>query len=216
MSMNNTYAQLQLPIILEEKLDSSCRRIVLPNAHLILHENFWGKAQSDEIFEKLYKQTPWQEERIFIYGQEKTLPRLTAWYGDQGAIYTYSKIKMSPYPWTPLLESIRNQVEAFCKEQFNSVLLNLYRHGGDSISWHSDDEYELGNNPPIASVSFGGSRCFKMKHKCDSSLKLDIQLSHGSLLLMKGETQHFWQHHVPKTRKKIDPRINLTFRKILL
>ncbi|MEI6063784.1 MAG: alpha-ketoglutarate-dependent dioxygenase AlkB, partial [Pseudanabaena sp. ELA748] len=99
--------------------------------------------------------------------------------------------------------------------KFNSVLLNLYRNGSDSMSWHSDDENELGENPTIASLSFGDARSFRLKHKFQKDLKLNIQLTHGSLLIMAGKTQHYWQHQIPKTRTSSKPRINLTFRKIL-
>jgi alkylated DNA repair dioxygenase AlkB len=143
------------------------------------------------------------------------VPRLTAWHGDPGAVYTYSNIRMEPEPWTPLLESIRDRVSEFCKAEFNSVLLNLYRDGNDSMGWHSDDEKELGPQPTIASLSFGAERTFKFRHKFNRSLKHSMTLSHGSLMVMQGETQALWQHSLPKTRKKVFPRINLTFRRIL-
>ena len=120
---------------------------------------------------------------------------------------------MSPDAWIPTLLSIKSRIEEVTQAKFNSVLLNLYRCGKDGVSWHSDDEPELGKNPIIASVSFGEARRFQLRHKLDKSLdKVEITLTHGSLLIMKGSTQHFWQHQIPKTAKSLRERINLTFR----
>ncbi|MFN6182160.1 MAG: alpha-ketoglutarate-dependent dioxygenase AlkB family protein, partial [Dolichospermum sp.] len=115
-------------------------------------------------------------------------------------------------PWNTTLKFIKSKVEEIAKVSFNSVLINLYRHGKDSVSWHSDDEPELGKNPIIASVSFGATRRFSLRHKHSKNHKIAIDLTSGSLLLMQGETQHFWQHQIAKTAKEIQPRINLTFR----
>jgi alkylated DNA repair dioxygenase AlkB len=142
------------------------------------------------------------------------MPRLTAWYGDPGSVYTYSNIEMQPEPWSNLLKSMKDTISEFCKVEFNSVLLNLYRDGDDSMGWHSDDEKELGLKPVIASLSFGGERVFRFRHKSKKDLKYSVNLCHGSLLIMKGETQEFWQHSLPKTKKKVPSRINLTFRRI--
>lgn len=187
----------------------------LPDAEIILHQGFFHEDESNQIFDDLYNKIAWEQEDTILYGRKISLPRLTAWYGDQGKAYTYSKIKMIPQPWIPILENIKSQVEKICDAEFNSVLLNLYRNGSDSISWHSDDEKELGENPTIASLSFGDTRSFMLKHKFKKDLKLNIQLTHGSLLIMGGKTQHYWQHQIPKTRTSYKPRINLTFRKIL-
>ena len=152
---------------------------------------------------------------IKLYGKLVPIPRLTAWYGDSGKSYTYSKIAMSPEPWTPTLLAIKSKVEVLLGVQFNSVLLNFYRSGSDSVAWHSDDESELGENPVIGSVSFGGTRRFVFRHKYRKELNKEVDLSHGTFLVMKGTTQHFWQHQIPKTVKKVEPRINLTFRVII-
>lgn len=144
-----------------------------------------------------------------MYGKQINVPRLTAWFGS--GCYTYSGIQMQPHCWTELLLQIKDQVEAITGGSFNSVLLNLYRNGNDSVSWHCDDEPELGENPTIASLSFGATRSFQLKHKfTKQTIKLD--LSHGSLLLMQDETQTHWLHCVPKTKKPTAARINLTFR----
>ena len=139
---------------------------------------------------------------------------LTALYGNQGKPYSYSNIKMLPKQWTFLLQKIKFHIEGVSNVNFTSVLLNYYRNGSDSNGWHADDEKELGENPIIASVSFGADRTFQLRHNSEKNLRKNIVLEHGSLLIMKGATQHFWKHQIPKTAKLIGPRINLTFRVI--
>ena len=185
----------------------------LPDGNLIIYKNLFDRAQSDGFFEQLLDDISWRQDQIKMFGKKVNLPRLTAWYGDKGKSYKYSGIKMNPDTWTPTLLVIKEKVETVAELNFNSVLVNLYRNGQDYVSWHSDDEPELGNNPTIASVSFGATRRFILRHKSDRDLdKVEVALTHGSLILMQGTTQHFWQHQVPKTAKKISPRVNLTFR----
>lgn len=136
-----------------------------------------------------------------------------AWYGDPAARYRYSGVEHLPLPWTADLQAIRGDVEMFCAHGFNSVLANLYRDGQDSMGCHADDEKELGQNPLIASLSFGDSRLLRFRHR-KTGRTLDIELRHGDLLVMAGELQHHWRHELPKTRKSKQPRINLTFRRI--
>ncbi|MDT9183447.1 MULTISPECIES: alpha-ketoglutarate-dependent dioxygenase AlkB family protein [Limnospira] len=181
---------------------------------VILYGNFLTLTESDRLFWELYKSLNWRQEQIKIFGKIRPIPRLTAWYADAGKSYTYSGIKHHAQPWNPTLKSIKSQVEDIAEVTFNSVLINLYRDGKDSMSWHSDDEPELGKNPMIASVSLGGTRRFSGKHKIHKNRKFNIDLTSGSLLLMKGETQHFWQHQIPKTSQVVEPRINLTFRMV--
>ncbi|EKD08690.1 MULTISPECIES: alpha-ketoglutarate-dependent dioxygenase AlkB family protein [Limnospira] len=181
---------------------------------VILYGNFLKLAESDRLFGELYKSINWRQEQIKIFGKIRPIPRLTAWYADEGKSYTYSGIEHHAQPWNPTLKSIKSQVEDIAEVTFNSVLINLYRDGKDSMSWHSDDEPELGKNPIIASVSLGGTRRFSGKHKISKDRKFHIDLTSGSLLLMKGETQHFWQHQIPKTSRVVEPRINLTFRMV--
>ena len=166
------------------------------------------------LFAELYGTINWKQEVTLLFGKQVAIPRLTAWYGDAGKSYTYSNIKMEPNLWTPTLITIKSKIEAIAGTVFNSVLLNLYRDGKDSVAWHSDDESELGENPAIGSVSFGATRRFMLRHKYQKETKLEIQLTPGSFLLMKGQTQHFWQHQIPKAAKVTEPRINLTFRKV--
>jgi alkylated DNA repair dioxygenase AlkB len=160
----------------------------------------------------LYYDTPWQHDEIVVYGKKHHQPRLTALYGNEGKQYSYSNIIMNPHKWTKELLFIKNEIEEILPVNFTTVLLNLYRHGKDSNGWHADNEKELGLNPIIASVSFGATRSFHLKHNTINDAKLKINLEHGSLLIMKGTTQHFWKHQIPKTEKPVEPRINLTFR----
>ena len=183
----------------------------LPNASIEYFPNFFNEEKSDLLFEKLKSEIPWQQDDIKVYGKIYAQPRLTALYGNEGKQYSYSSVIMQPHSWNALLTSIKEKVETLCDEKFTTVLLNLYRNGKDSNGWHADNEKELGKNPVIASVSFGVSRPFYLKHNTLNE-KLKIELEHGSLLVMKGETQHYWKHQIAKTAKEIGPRINLTFR----
>lgn len=185
----------------------------LQDADLLLIENFFSKEESDILYEKLLKNINWMETKITVYGKEHNTPRLTAWYGDAGRDYTYSGLKMDPFPWNLDLLFIKEKIDHEAGVNFNSVLLNLYRSGKDSVGWHRDNEKEFGTNPVIASVSFGETRPFHLKHKFKKDIdRVIIPLTHGSLLIMKGKTQHYWEHQIPKTAKDISPRINLTFR----
>ena len=186
----------------------------MPNADVVLYAGFFSKQDSDRLFSELLNGTKWRQDKMKLYGKEIDLPRQTAWYGDNDKDYTFSGITMNPEPWTPALLDIKARVESAATVTFNSVLLNHYRSGSDSISWHTDAERELGKNPVIASVTFGDARRFMLRHMKDKELKTEVELSHGSLLVMAGETQHFWQHQVPKTKTEVESRINLTFRQI--
>ena len=184
----------------------------VPNAIIEYYPNFFEEAQAKLFFDKLYQEIPWQQDAITVFGKTHPQPRLTALFGNEGKPYSYSNIVMQPHSWNPLLTFIKNEIEEECNEYFTTVLLNLYRDGKDSNGWHADNEKELGRNPVIASVSFGSERSFHLQHNSIPEAKLKITLGNGSLLLMKGETQHFWKHQIPKTSKEINPRINLTFR----
>ncbi|BAZ47832.1 putative alkylated DNA repair protein [Nostoc sp. NIES-4103] len=190
------------------------QELSLPDGDVIIYPNLFDTTKSDKLFSELYNNIRWRQDSIKFYGKTVPLPRLTAWYGDNGKSYIYSGIKMNPEPWTSSLLEIKSQIELLSNVQYNSVLLNLYRDGKDSVSWHSDDEPELGKNPVIGSVSFGETRRFMFRHKYKKYVSQEINLTHGSFLIMKGTTQEFWQHQVPKTSKLVKPRINLTFRVI--
>jgi alkylated DNA repair dioxygenase AlkB len=187
---------------------------ILPkDGEVLFFPNFFNKAESDRLFKSLIDNILWQQDQIKFYGKMIDLPRLTAWYGDNDKPYTYSGIPMKPHSWTPDLLEIKNKIEKEAKVNFTSVLLNLYRDGKDSVAWHCDDEPELGRNPVIGSVSFGATRTFKFRHLQDKTV-VKVELTHGSFVLMQGETQHKWEHEIPKTSKILTPRVNLTFRVI--
>lgn len=190
----------------------------LPDAELQLVRGFLSVADSDRIFAELREGTPWEQERATMYGREVAIPRRTAWYGDPHASYVYSGVRHDPMPWTPTLRELRERIEEDTGRAFNSVLLNFYRDGEDSVSWHSDDERELGPRPVIASLSLGATRVFQLKHKRRADLeRIDIELTHGSLLMMSGDCQRHWKHQIPKRRgrNRPGPRINLTFRLVV-
>ena len=184
----------------------------LPDAEIEYYPNFFESTRANELFEKLKNEVPWQQDNITVFGKTHPQPRLTALFGNEGKPYSYSNIVMQPNAWNPLLMFIKNEIEEICQGNFTTVLLNYYRDGKDSNGWHADNEKELGRNPVIASVSFGAERFFHLQHNTIKEQKLKINLEHGSLLIMKGSTQHFWKHQIPKTAAAIGPRINLTFR----
>ena len=183
----------------------------LQDAEMVYYPNFFESEIANELFLKLQNDIPWQQDDITVFGKTYAQPRLTALFGNEGKPYGYSNIIMQPHAWNTLVMFIKNEIEKVCTENFTTVLLNNYRTGQDSNGWHADNEKELGRNPIIASVSFGSERVFQMKHNT-LNLKQNITLQHGSLLIMRVTTQHFWKHQIPKTKKEIAPRINLTFR----
>jgi alkylated DNA repair dioxygenase AlkB len=187
----------------------------LPDAEVYFDPHFFSAGESDLYLRRLMEEVNWKQESIKLFGKHMPMPRLTAWYGDKG--YTYSGLLNEPQPWLPVLKELKEKVEQASGKVYNSVLLNLYRTGQDSMGWHSDDEAALGKEPSIASLSFGAERRFSFKPKARKDIKpQSIPLTHGSLLLMQGSTQHHWLHHVPKTVKVVEPRINLTFRKVVV
>lgn len=186
----------------------------LADAEIVYYPHFFDKEEADIVFAQLKNDIPWQQDDIRVFGKIHPQPRLTALFGNQGKPYSYSNIKMHPHPWTLFLQKIKSRIESVSDVNFSTVLLNYYRDGKDSNGWHADNEKELGTNPVIASVSFGAERVFQLKHNSRKDQKKSIVLEHGSLLIMKGTTQHFWKHQIPKTSKLVGPRINLTFRVI--
>lgn len=193
--------------------DNAKRRIDLEDADLIYWPAFIRQPEADALLKELQSNLAWRQDHIRMYGKEVKIPRLQAWYGDKDAVYTYSGLTMTPLPWTQTLLDIRKRCETACNTRFNSVLANLYRDGQDGMGWHADNEPELGANPVIASVSFGEARDFDFRHII-SGKKYRLPLAHGSLLIMAGETQKYWQHGITKRRKSLGPRVNLTFRMI--
>jgi len=164
--------------------------------------------------QKFIDEMPWQQKVIKMYDKHLLTPRLTVWVGDPGTNYTFSGEKYDPLPWTEELQTIRERVQILSGVNFNSVLLNYYRDGNDSVAWHSDNEDELGEHPVVASVTFGQVRSFDIRNKRDHSQKYSVKLEDGSYLLMKGDLQENWEHRVAKSTKPMKKRVNLTFRVI--
>jgi len=178
---------------------------------LLLFERWLDLAESNAAFDEIRRETPWKSESIRIAGKVIPVPRLTAWYGDSGVVYTYSGIRNEPLPWTPRLASLRVAASEAAGAELNSVLLNHYRDGRDSMGWHADNEPSLGPNPIIASVSLGAPRRFVLRHEKKRGRALTLVLPGGSLLVMAGATQRHYRHAVPK-EAEAGERINLTFR----
>jgi alkylated DNA repair dioxygenase AlkB len=187
----------------------------IPDADIRFMHRFLDPPASRRYFDSLMSETPWDQPMIRVWGKEQRQPRLSCWYGDPDAMYRFSGKTFYPHPWTTTLRDLHQAVQAETGFQFNSVLLNLYRDGEDSIGMHSDNEDELGPMPVIASLSLGATRLFKLKHRQNKAPPTSIALPDGSLLLMAGRTQQCWLHGVRKERHTAGPRINLTFRQIL-
>lgn len=195
--------------------DTSVIKLPLQDAEILYYPNFIEEPLASEYFKLLREKIIWQQDDIKVFGKIYKQPRLTALYGNEGKPYSYSSIEMHPHPWNDILCTLKSKVEATTEHSFTTVLLNLYRSGLDSNGWHADNEKELGQNPVIASLSFGGERFFHLQHNDQKNLKYKLLLQHGSLLVMKGTTQHCWKHQIPKTAKPVLERINLTFRTIV-
>jgi alkylated DNA repair dioxygenase AlkB len=192
-------------------------RLPLPDAEIYFQHGFQDTHFCADALARLQQQTAWRHEQISLFGKRHWQPRLVAAHGDTGLSYTYSGLTLPMQAWTPLLLQIKSAIEDATGASFNSVLLNFYRDQHDSMGWHSDDENTLGTNPAIASISFGATRIFKLKHRYRLDLKTEsLPLADGTLLLMSGPTQHNWKHAVDKMRRPSAARINLTFRRILL
>lgn len=179
---------------------------------------YWDEAfpapDSDRLLGALIAETAWRHEEITVVGRRVMQPRLTAWQGDPGTDYTYSGLTLTPGAWSASVVEVRAVVERLAGAPFDSVLLNLYRDGRDSMGWHADDEATLGHEPVIASVSFGARRRFVLRRRDDPKTRVEIEPAHGSVIVMCGRTQHEWLHHVPKTARPVGPRVNLTFRRL--
>ena len=177
--------------------------------------NYFGPildpAESRRFLGALLGSVPWTEDEVVIFGKRIVTTRKVAWYADDGLSYAYSGTIKQAQVWTPELLELKAVVERNSTERFNSCLLNLYHHGGEGMGWHSDDEKSLARNGAIASLSLGAERKFSFKHK-NSKETASLILEDGSLLVMKEQTQTHWLHSLPKTKRIIDPRINLTFR----
>ena len=185
------------------------------DGEVFLIERFFSEQEGNRYLDRLVECVKWRHEPITLFGKQMLQPRLTALHGDQGKLLRYSGIVMHPSAWFKELLEIKTKVESASDFAFNTVLLNYYRDGRDSMGWHRDNEKELGKNPVIASVSFGATRKFKFRNYRDKKLTTSIDLESGSLLLMRGSTQHHWEHGISKSSKPTGPRVNLTFRAVL-
>ncbi|MEC5408742.1 alpha-ketoglutarate-dependent dioxygenase AlkB [Paraburkholderia sp. MPAMCS5] len=183
----------------------------LPTPDVDWYPDWLTPARAEQLLAQLIGEVEWRQDTMGTPGGRVALPRLTAWQGDPNAVYVYSGIRNIPQPWTPAVAELRVAAEALCGAQFNSVLLNRYRNGTDSMGWHADREPELGPQPVIASVSLGAARTFDLRHN-KSGVVQSFSLKGGSLLVMKGSTQAEWRHRVPKEPRVAGERINLTFR----
>ena len=186
----------------------------LPDVVVRFHPGWLVAADADRLLQALIGDASWQVHRIRMFGRWLDSPRLSCWMGDADAHYRYSGADFLPHPWAPALLELREQLQQACAGSFNSVLLNRYRDGRDSMGWHSDDEPELGPTPLIASLSLGAPRRFLLRRRDDPAQKFEFLLGHGDLLLMRGHCQRDYQHALPKTARVSGERINLTFRQI--
>ncbi len=177
----------------------------------VLHRKVFTGEESVQLFRVLLEDVHWEQREITVYGKRHPQPRLVAWHGNPGTSYTYAGLTLHPTPWSDPLLQIKAVAEVIASTTFNSVLLNLYRDGDDTVGWHSDDEPQLGPNPTIASVSLGAARRFDLRHKATRET-IKVVLPPGSVLMMSGRMQSEWSHQLPRTRKVSEPRINLTFR----
>ncbi len=189
------------------------------NLTIRVWDGFFAPAEASALFEEINHTTQWRQDKIQMFGRMVTIPRLQAWCGDPGTTYTYSGLRLEPSPWSQSLSHVRRRLEEVLGQKLNSVLINLYRDGRDCMGWHRDNEPELGSQPFIASVSLGACRPFLMRHRDrrkNGEASKKILLKSGSLLVMSGQTQTYWEHSLPRVAlsKGTGPRINLTFRRV--
>ena len=184
-------------------------QLVNQDGIVTLYKGHFDELSSPEIIKNL-EEIEFSQNKITMYGKEHLVPRLEAWFGESG--YTYTGVSLKPQKSPKWLDDIQSNISKITSTNFNSVLINKYRNGSDYVSWHQDNEKELGVNPIIASLSFGGTRKFKLRHIENKDLKVDIMLEHGDLLIMGAAVQTNWQHELPKTKVHNETRFNLTFR----
>lgn len=182
---------------------------------VIYYGKVMNQAQAQFYLERLLNDIEWKNDEAIIFGKLIITKRKVAWYGDSDYLYTYSNTTKQALPWTKELLELKKLAEEISGTSFNSCLLNLYHDGNEGMAYHSDDEKSLGKNTTIASLSFGAERKFSFKHK-QTKDTVSVQLEHGSLLVMKDETQSHWLHRLPPSKKITRPRVNLTFRTIVL
>ena len=180
----------------------------------ILFENFLTADFAVQAFDEIKNENKWEQPEITIFGNTVLEPRLSTWHNELGEGYKYSGVMRRAQPFSETLSEIRNRCAEVANTPFNSALVNLYRNGQDGMGWHSDNEACNGPEPTIASVSLGATRRFDMRHR-KTGETIKIQLESGSLLVMAGKSQQYWVHQVAKTKRVHEPRINLTFRRVI-
>lgn len=186
---------------------------LLPHpAEVLFYPGFFTAEESDAYLKYLLDDIPWIQEPITMFGRKIMQPRLTAFFGNQGMRYAYSGLSMQAEEWTSPLLQIKARAEEKCGTVFNVCLLNCYRDGRDYMGWHRDNERSLGQFPVIASLSFGAERIFQFRNYADKIPVISLEMDHGSMIVMKGQTQKYWEHRLVKTTLPVGPRINLTFR----
>lgn len=200
---------------MQQTLFDSIKNLLPFGGDALLFQSFFPEQESKKYFHHLANEIKWRQEPIKIFGREIMQPRLTAFYGDVEKVYSYSGLTMKPHEWTNELLEIKAKIETVAQVKFTSALLNFYRNEKDSMGWHRDNEKELGDNPVIGSVSFGATRIFQLRDYKNKGTTKSVDLTNGSFLLMYGETQHIWEHRLPKTSRQTGKRINITFRIIL-
>jgi alkylated DNA repair dioxygenase AlkB len=183
---------------------------------LYYYRQLFSEAESELLYEELLSTINWRQEPIKMFGKSVLQPRLTALYGNEGVSYGYSGIRMPATLWTDTLMAIKHKIEQATQATFNVALLNRYRGGADSMGWHRDNEKELGNEPVIASLSFGAVRAFQVRPYKSKSTPITLHPESGSMLVMKGEMQQIWEHQLPKCKHPTCTRINITFRKVAM
>lgn len=202
------------------KIPAEFVRVMKADGYADYSHEFFERSESDRLLAALITEVPWSQDSIKMFGKSVLQPRLTCWMGDYGASYKYSGLLMQPRSWSPIVNQIKVRVEEMLDLSFNSALLNYYRDGMDSMGWHRDNEKELGHQPIIASVSFGAERSFEFRRYKAKGDKTRLQLGHGSVLVMGGDLQEFWEHSLPKAAKlksaNLGPRVNITFRKVAI
>ena len=193
----------------------SDKRELLPfDGSALLIPKFFEPKQTAQMFQQIMDETPWEMPEMVMFGKKYSQAGLSTWFTNTNVSYVYSGITRTPHAMTLVLQAVMDQCTLASGAEYNSVLVNLYRDGNDSVSWHSDNEEINGSEPTIASVSLGATRRFDLRHK-ESGETVRVDLEDGSLLVMSGLSQHCWVHQIAKTKTKVGPRINLTYRRVI-
>lgn len=197
---------------MQQKLFNDYEQLMLPQELMDYTPGFISQTEGHNLLKYLLETVPWQQSKVMMYEKEVLTPRLSAWFGDRRI---RSEDKRTPMQWMPVLLSLKAKIEAHTGMEFNGVLLNNYRDGNDSVAWHADKDTIPGLKTEIASISLGEERNFDFRNKGNYCQRYSIKLEHGSLLLMKGDLQRYWEHRIAKCAIPMKQRINLTFRKVI-